>query len=211
MKYYNENQKAQPYQPEKPNYKRTVTKTLILMLLYHVLSMLVYRLFISASVNQLARDEHWSRAHWTLFGFALVGLLIIAAVLFLLYFKDGERKRAYLTATSVEVRGAEYVAEGHTHYRKLALKEGIFCTVVTGILWLIPALLYTIFQSASGQGFGYGSAYGIETFFIGFVGLCEPFQNAFVGLLFGMGVLFGFHYFGRLYAHKKWAEDRMRR
>ena len=37
--------KAPAYQPEKPNHKRTVTKTLILMLAYHVLSMLVYRLF----------------------------------------------------------------------------------------------------------------------------------------------------------------------
>ena len=203
--------KAPAYQPEKPNHKRTVTKTLILMLAYHVLSMLVYRLFFSASVNQLARDEHWSRAYWTLFGFAIVGLLVIAAVQALLYFKDGERKRAYLAATSVEVRGAEQVSEGHTRYRKLALKEGIFCTVATGILWLIPALLYTIFQSASGQGFGYGSAYGIETFFIGFVGLCEPFHSAWVGWLLGLAILFVFHYVGRLFTHKKWNEERIRR
>ena len=203
--------KAPAYQPEKPNHKRTVTKTLILMLAYHVLSMLVYRLFFSASVNQLARDEHWSRAYWTLFGFAIVGLLVIAAVQALLYFKDGERKRAYLAATSVEVRGAENIAEGASRYRRQALVEGLVCTLSTGALWMIPTLFYVISLSTSGMGFGYANAWALEQFFVSFMGLCEPFQNPWIGLLIGMAILFVFHYFGRLYAHKKWEQGRIRR
>ena len=141
---------APVYQSEKPNHTRTVTKTLAIMLVYHGFSMLIYRLLFSASVNQLARDEHWARASWTMFGFALVSLLVIAAVFPLLYFKDGDRKRAYLTATSVEVRGAEHTAEGYARYRKLARKEGLICTLATGVLWLIPALFYTIFNLGPG-------------------------------------------------------------
>ena len=203
--------KEPAYQPEKPNHTRTVTKTLAVMLVYHGFSMLIYRMIFSASVNQLVRDEHWARAAWTMFGFALAGLLVIAAVFPLLYFKDSDRKRAYLTATSVEVRGAEHTAEGYARYRKLARKEGMLCTLATGILWLIPALFYTIFKATSGQGFGYGDAYGFETFFIGFVGLCEPFGNAWVGWFIGLAILFAVHYAGRLMTHKKWDEQRIRR
>ena len=199
------------YQPEKFNHKRTAFKTLFFMLIYHVMSSLIYRLFFSASVNQMVRDEHWGRVRWTMFAFGLVTLVIMALVLSVFYFKNSERKRAYLTATSVEIRGAENVAEGTSRYHKLAFKESLICTLATGILWLIPTLLYTLFLSTSGQGYGYSQAYGVEKFFVSFIGLCEPFQNAFVGLLFGMGILFGFHYLGRLYAHKRWAEERMRR
>ena len=211
MKNNNDSPKSQSYLPEKPNHTRTVFQTLFLMLIYHFISSLIYRLLFSASVNQLVLDEYWLRVRWTMFAFSLVALLVMAVVLPFLYFKSGDRKRAYLAATSVEIRGAENIAEGAARYRKLALKEGLLCTLATGVLWLVPTLLYTLFLSTSGLGYGYSKAYGVETFFVGFTGLCEPFQNAFVGWLLGIGVMFVSHYFGRLYTHKKWEETRMRR
>lgn len=40
---------------------------------------------------------------------------------------------------------------------------------------------------------------------------CEPFQNALVGLSVAMTVVFVFHYFGRLYSHRRWGKERIRR
>ena len=76
---------------------------------------------------------------------------------------------------------------------------------------MIPTLFYTISLVTSGQGYGYSDAWALEKFFVGFIGLCEPFQNAWIGLLLGMGILFAFHYFGRVYSHKQWQENRIRR
>ena len=182
------------------------------MLIYHAVSWLFYTIFLANSVEVLmVRDELGARIWWTMFGFSVATLLIIAVVMAVFYLKDGDRKRAFLAATSEEVRGAENVAEGFARYRRLALVEGLVCTLSTGALWMIPTVFYAISLSTAGIGFGYASAWGLEKFFVGFMGLCEPFQSPWIGLLVGMGILFVFHYFGRLYAHKKWAENRIRR
>ena len=91
------------------------------------------------------------------------------------------------------------------------MEKAIICTAVTAFLWLIPAGFYTAALNSSGMGYGYGEAWFIETFFVGAVGFFQPFQNAWVGLLLAMAILFCFHYFGRLYAHKNWAANRIRR
>ena len=211
--YYDSSKpKTEAYKPETPNHTRTVVKTLLLMLVYHGMSWLIYDLFISSAVMQMIWDGLVVRAVWTMFGFSAVGLLVISFVLMLFYAKDGERKRAFLAATSVEVRGsAEGAEEGAVRYRKLALKEALICTLSTGALWLIPALFYAISLATAGIGFGYGEAWGSEAFFVSFSGLCEPFRSPWVGLILGMGVLFVFHYFGRLRIHKGWAENRIRK
>ncbi len=212
MKNYNQVPKAPDYKPEKPNHVRTAFKSMFFLLIYHAVTWLFYTIFLSNTVEVwMMRDDMIIAARWTMFGYGAVSLLIIAAVMAVFYIKDAERKRAYLAATSVEIRGAENVAEGFSRYRKLALVEGIICTVGAAILWMIPTIFYTISLSTAGIGFGYANAWGLEQFFVGFMGLCEPFQNPLIGMLIGLGVVFVFNYFSRLYAHKTWAANRIRK
>ena len=209
---YTSKPQAPTYTPEKINHVRTAIRHLFFILIYHAVTWLFYTLFLSNSVEQLmVRDGLSTRIRWTMFAFGLVSVLVIATVVAVFYLKDSERKRAFLAATSVEIRGAENVAEGIARYRKLAIVESLACTLSTGILWMIPTIFYTISLSMSGIGFGYAGAWGLEQFFVGFIGLCEPFQNAWIGLALGLGIMFAFTYFVRIYAHKTWAENRIRR
>ena len=210
MNRYDENP-APTYRPEKPNYVKTGVKTLFFMVIFHAVTWILYVLFMSPVENQMIGDEHEPEFRWVMFGFSLVTLLVIAIVMTVFYFKNGDRKRAYLAATSVEVRGAENIAEGESRYRKLALAEAIVCTAVTAFLWLFPAGFYTAALNSSGMGYGYGSAWGIETFFTGVIGFFQPFQNAWIGMLVALAILFCFHYFGRLFSHKSWSANRIRR
>ena len=161
--------------------------------------------------NQMVGDEREPIYRFVMFGFSALTLLILSVVMAVFYHKNGDRKRAYLAATSVEIRGEENVAEGVSRYRKLALTEAIISTAVAAVLWLIPAIFYTAALNSSGMGYGYADAWGIEQFFVGAMGFFQPFQNAWVGLLVGMAILFCFHWFGRLYSHKNWAENRIRK
>ena len=210
MNRYDENP-APTYRPEKPNYVKTGVKTLFFMVIFHAVTWILYVLFMSPLENQMIGDEHEPEFRWVMFGFSLVTLLVIAIIMTVFYFKNGDRKRAYLAATSVEVRGEGSIAEGFARYRKLALTEAIVCTAVTAFLWLLPAGFYTAALNSSGMGYGYGSAWGIETFFTGVIGFFQPFQNAWIGMLVALAILFCFHYFGRLFSHKSWAANRIRR
>lgn len=202
---------APTYRPEKPNHVRTGVKTLFFMMIYHAVTWLLYIMIMSPVENQMLGDEHEPEYRFVMFGFSLVTLLVIAIVMSVFYFKNGDRKRAFLAATSVEVRGEGNTSEGFTRYRKLALTEAIICTAVTAFLWLLPAGFYTAALASSGMGFGYAEAWFLEVFFVGAMGFFQPFQNAWVGLLLAMAILFCFHYFGRLYSHKSWNENRIRR
>ena len=208
MKTNYDQPKAPEYVPEKIRHKRTAVKTMGLMLAYHAISWLFFCFFWS---GPMSASEPNTGTYVSLFVPALIMLVGLGIFFAILYAKNGDRKRAYLAATSVEVRGAEHIAEGAARYRKLALTESLVCTLSAAILWLIPALLYTVFKAVSGQGYGYSNAYFFEDFFIGFIGLCEVFRNAWVGMLLGLAILFVFHYFGRLRAHKRWEENRIRR
>lgn len=210
MNRYDENP-APTYRPEKPNYVKTGVKTLFFMVIFHAVTWILYVLFMSPLENQMIGDEHEPEFRFVMFGFSLVTLLVIAIIMTVFYFKNGDRKRAYLAATSVEVRGEGSIAEGFARYRKLALTEAVVCTAVTAFLWLLPAGFYTAALNSSGMGYGYGSAWGIETFFTGVIGFFQPFQNAWIGMLVALAILFCFHYFGRLFSHKSWAANRIRR
>ena len=199
------------YRPEKTNHVRTGVKTLFFMGIYHAVTGLLYTLIMSPVENHMILDEHEPQYRWVMFGFSLVTLTVMAAVMVVFYFKNGDRKRAYLAATSAEIRGEENVAEGVSRYRKLALTEAIVSVAVTAALWLIPVGFYTAALASSGMGFGYAEAWFLEVFFVGAMGFFQPFQNAWVGLLLAMAILFCFHYFGRLYSHKSWNENRIRR
>ena len=161
--------------------------------------------------NQMVGDEREGEYRFFMFGFSLLTLVIFSVIMTVIYAKNGDRKRAYLAATSVELRGQENVAEGEARYRKLALTEALVSVIPTAVLWLIPAAFYTAALNASGMGYGYADAWGIEVFFVGAVGLFQPFQNAWVGWILGLAILFCVHYLGRLYSHKSWAENRIRR
>ncbi len=199
------------YRPEKINHVRTGARSLFFMIIYHAVTWLLYIMIMSPVENQMLGDEHEPEYRFVMFGFSVLTLVIISIVMAVIYHKNGDRKRAYLAATSVEIRGAENVAEGASRYRKLALTEAIVSTVVAAALWLIPAIFYTAALSSSGMGYGYAQAWGVEQFFVGAMGFFQPFQNAWVGLLLGMAILFCFHYFGRLFSHKNWEENRIRK
>lgn len=202
---------APAYRPEKPNHVRTGVKTLFFMVIYHAVTWLLYVLIMSPVENQMLGDEHEPEYRFVMFGFSVVTLLVIAIVMAVFYHKNGDRKRAYLAATSVEVRGEGNTDEGYARYRKLAMVEAIVCTAVTAFLWLIPAGFYTAALNSSGMGYGYAEAWGIETFFVGVIGFFQPFQNAWLGMLLALAILFCIHYFGRLYSHKSWNGNRIRR
>ena len=103
------------------------------------------------------------------------------------------------------------VREGVVRYRRLALTESLVCALTAGVLWIIPTVFYLISLYLWGYGYRYALALPIEKVFIGFTGLCEPFQNPLIGMLIGMGILFAFHYIGRRYSHYYWQEHRIRR
>ena len=200
------------YRPEKPKHLRTALKTVCLMLVYHAVSWILYIVLVGNNMNpDKISSQAAERLPWGLFWMGLIMLCVLGVVFVGFYVKDGERKRAYLAATSTEIRGAEHIAEGTSRYRKLAFVESLICALSAGALWLIPALFYTISVATSGRGYGYTDAWFFEEFFIGFIGLCEPFQNAWIGLALGMAVVFVFNCFGRLFAHKQWQENRIRR
>ena len=202
---------TQTYRPEKINLVRTGAKALFFTVIYHAVTWLLYAVIMSPLENQMVGDEHEPAYRFVMFGFSLLTWVILATVMTVFYFKNGDRKRAFLAATSAEIRGAEKVAEGAARYRKLALTEAIVSTVVAAALWLIPAAFYTAALNSSGMGYGYAEAWGVEEFFVGAMGFFQPFQNAWVGLLVGMAILFCFHYFGRLLSHKYWAVNRIRK
>ena len=198
------------YSHEKPNHVRTAVHAFFYIIVYHIATYLLYAILMSPLENQMVGDGYEPRYRFVMFAFSLFTLSILSVVIITSYFKNGSRKRAYLAATSVELRGQENAGEGAIRYRKTALIEAAISTAVTAALWLIPALFYTVSLSISGYGYGYAQAWGIENFFIGAVGLFQPFQNAFIGWLLGVGILFCVHYFGRIAAHKSWEANRIR-
>ncbi len=198
------------YTPEKPNHVRTAVHAFFYIIVYHIATYLLYAIFLSPLENQMVNDGYEPRYRFVMFIFSLLTLSILSIVMITVYFKNGSRKRAYLAATSAELRGQENAAEGAIRYRKTALVEAAVSTAVTAALWLFPACFYTLSLSISGYGYGYAQAWGIENFFVGAVGLFQPFQNALIGWLLGVGMLFCVHYFGRIAAHKSWEDNRIR-
>ena len=200
-----------PYVPEKPDHIRTAVKTLIALLIFHGLSLAFHFMVMGSSDPYTMSNDTASRIPTAMFLFSLVALFVLGDLLVGVYFKDGKRKRAFLEATSAEKRGEEGAAEGHARYRRLALTEALVCTLTTAALWLIPALIYTVALATSGRGYGYTEASVFEKFFVGFIGLCEPFGNAWLGWLIGVAFMFLFYYFGRILSHNRWEAERMRR
>ena len=200
-----------PYVPEKPDYRRTVVKTLIALLIFHALSLVFHFMVLGNSDPYTMSGQAAERIPPAMFLFSMVALFVLGDLLVGVYFKDGKRRRAFLDATSAEKRGEECVEEGFARYRKLALTEALVCTATTAALWLIPTLIYTVAQVTSGRGYGYTEAPIFERFFVGFIGLCEPFQNAWIGWLIGVAFMFLFYYFGRILSHNRWAAERIRR
>ena len=200
-----------PYVPEKPDYRRTVVRTLIALLIFHALSLVFHFMVLGNSDPYTMSGQAAERIPPAMFLFSMVALFVLGDLLVGVYFKDGKRRRAFLDATSAEKRGEECVEEGFARYRKLALTEALVCTATTAALWLIPTLIYTVAQATSGRGYGYTEAPIFERFFVGFIGLCEPFQNAWIGWLIGVAFMFLFYYFGRILSHNRWAAERIRR
>lgn len=198
------------YTPEKPNHVRTAVHAFFYIIVYHIATYLLYAVLLSPLENQMVNDGYEPRYRFVMFTFSLLTLAILSIVMITVYFKNGSRKRAYLAATSAELRGQENAAEGAIRYRKTTLVEAAVSTAVTAALWLFPACFYTISLNISGYGYGYAQAWGIENFFVGAVGLFQPFQNALIGWLLGVGMLFCVHYFGRIAAHKSWEDSRIR-
>ena len=200
-----------PYVPESPNYRRTAVKTLIALLIFHGLSLVFHFMVLGNSDPYTMSSQAAERIPPAMFLFSMVALFVLGDLLVGVYFKDGKRRRAFLDATSAEKWGEENAAEGVARYRRLALTEALVCTATTAALWLIPTLIYTIALATSGRGYGYTEATIFERFFVGFIGLCEPFQNGWIGWLIGVAFMFLFYYFGRVLSHNRWEAERFRR
>jgi len=66
-------------------------------------------------------------------------------------------------------------------------------------------LFYTAF------GYGYANALGFEKFFVGWIGFYQPWQNAFVGMIINLGLVFLYSYLARILSQKSWERNRIRR
>ena len=205
-----EPQQATVYTPEKPDYIRTALQTLLSLLIFHVASLAMHFMVLGNSDPYKMSSDAASRIPTAMFLFSIVALFVLGDILVGIYFKNGKRKREFLAATSAEKRGEENTAEGFSRYRKLAITEALTCTLTTAVLWLIPVLIYTVAQATTGRGYSYTEATVFEKFFVGFIGLCEPFQNAWVGWLIGVIFMFLFYYFGRILSHNRWQAERIR-
>ena len=206
----NEQPPVTSYIPERPNHIRTAVKTLISLLVFHAASLVMHFMVMGNSDPYRMSSDAASRIPTFMFLYSIVALFVLGDILVGFYFKDSKRKRAFLDATSAEKRGAENVAEGLAHYRRLALTEALVCTLTTAALWLIPTLIYTVSLATLGRGYSYTEATVFEKFFVGFIGLCEPFQNAWIGWLIGVVFMFVFYYFGRVLSHNRWQAERIR-
>ena len=206
----NEQPPVTPYIPEKPNHIRTAVKTLISLLVFHVASLVMQFIVLGNSDPYRMSSDAASRIPAYMFLYSIVALFVFGDILVGIYFKDGKRKRAFLDATSAEKRGSEHATEGFAHYRRLALIEALVCTATTAVLWLIPTLMYTVSLATVGRGYSYTEATVFEKFFVGFMGLCEPFHNAWIGWLIGVAFIFVFYYFGRILSHNRWQAERSR-
>ena len=206
----NEQHPVTPYTPEKPNHLRTAVTTLGCLVIFHALSLVMHRMVVGNVDPHRMSSDAASRIPAAMFIFSIVALFVFGDILVGIYFKNNKRKRAFLDATSVEKQGEAGAVEGVTRYRKLALTESLVCTLTTAALWLIPTLIYTVALATSGRGYGYSEAMILERFFVGFIGLCEPFQNGWIGWLIGVASTFVFHYFGRILSHNRWDAQRIR-
>ena len=207
----NEQPPVSLYVPEKPNHVRTAVNTLGILAIFHAVSLVMHRIVVGNVDPHRMSSDAATRIPTAMFLFSIVAIFVFGDILVGIYFKNNKRKRAFLDATSTEKRGTEGAAEGYAHYRRLALSEALICTLTTATLWLIPTLIYTVALATSGRGYGYSEAMVLERFFVGFIGLCEPFQNGWVGWLIGVASMFIFHYFGRILSHNRWNTERIRR
>lgn len=199
------------YVPEKPRYGHTAAMNLLFLVIFQAVSLILHGMVLGNSDRYRMPSHAAERVPTAMFLYSVAALFVLGDILVGIYFGDRKRRRAYLDATSVEKRGATAAAEGEARYRRLALTEGLVSTLAGAALWLIPTLLYAVSLALSGRGYGYSEAMGIEKFFVGFIGLCEAFDNPWIGWLIGVTVLFGFNYFGRLLVHHRWNTQRIRR
>ena len=196
--------------PKKPDYLRTALQTLLSLLIFHGTSLVLHFIVLGNSDPYTMSGDAAGRIPTAMFLFSMVALFVLGDILMGIYGRNGKRKRAFLDATSVEKRGEENVSEGFARYRRLAIAEGLICTLTTAALWLIPTLMYTVARATTGIGYGYTRATIFEKFFVGFIGLCEPFRNAWIGWLIGVPFMFLFYYFGRVLSHNRWQAERIR-
>ncbi len=203
--------KTTAHNTEKKNFRHTFFETCALVLISHPITWIIYIFCLSTLENQMLGDEIEPTFRWVMFGYSLLCMTVLGIVFAVLHYKDGKRHRAYLAATTVTDIGESAAAEGLARYRRIPLIESCIATVTTAVLWLPEVLFYTASVSSTGFGYGYGSALFIEDFYISFVGLCQPFQNAWLGWLIGLAYLFAFQYGGRVLSYRAWEKNRIRR
>ncbi len=193
-------------------YFRTLYETAGLVLVSHLVTMILYSILLTTLENQMIGDEIEHVFRWVMFGFSMVCMTILGGLFTLLHYKNGDRRRAFLAATTAADIGDSAAAEGYRLYNgRLPLIETVIATAATAVLWLPEAILYSASVSTAGYGYGYSLALPIEDFFVSYVGLCQPFQNAFVGWLIGTLYLAAFQYLGRRLAYRHWDRTRIRR
>ncbi len=199
------------WKPEKINYRRLVWRTLLILLAVHATSALLYVFLLQTMENQMLGDEIEQRFRWIMFAFSAVVLIVIVSILSVLYLRNAERKRGFLSATTSSVVGEGEVAAGYKFYRTVALRETVTVTLTTAVFYLPISCFYTIALATSGEGYGYGRAFFFEDFFVGYIGLAQPFQNAWIGYLIALVAVAGSALAVRLGAHRVWDQGRIRR
>ncbi len=199
------------WKPEKPRYRRLVLKTLLILLTVQATSALLYVLLLQTMENQMLGDDIERRFRWIMFGFSALVLIVTVSVLSVMYLRNAERKRGFLSATAASVVGEGEVAAGYRFYRSVALRETIAIILTVAVYYLPITSFYTYALATSGEGYGYGRAFFFEDFFVGYIGLAQPFQNAWIGYLIALAAFAGTSLPVRIGAHKVWDKERIRR
>ena len=145
-------------------------------------------------------DEMFYQLRMTMFGYSTVIFLLFEFIVAFTYFKNAERRRAYLSLTEGGI-----TKEKATLLRRISLKESLWTALPVVMLQIPIALFYTAF------GYGYANALGFEKFFVGFIGFYQLAENAFLGLLITFVMVFVYSLLSHILSHKTWEKNRIRK
>lgn len=186
----------------KINYKKTALRSTLFHIIYTLISWILFSFALSGIKNQMIIDEMFTSLRWLMFGFSLLTFLIMQIIIAVIYVKDGERRRLYLSATEGENNTNPTVM---AHIRKSVFKESLAMVIPVAVIQLPIAIFYTAYN------YGYAAAVFFESLNLGWIGFYQPWNNALVGMILNLGIVFLFSFFVRILAHISWEKHRIRK
>lgn len=195
--------KKKPLHPIfKHPYVKTALRSLVAHLGYIAYAYILYLLILSNIMRPMITDGLFSGMRWLLAFFSLFLYIVLQGLLISAYNKDEQNKRRYLDMTKEAYRWTSVPGQ---KVLRLSLTESLLSASVAALLQLPSALFYEAYS------FDFEYALFFEKFQIGWIGLYLLFDSAFIGILFAFVIGFMFAFLGRVFSHRSWEENRVRR